>query len=317
MRILITGAAGFIGQILAKELLSNEDNHLILTDVIEPPIPKGAAHYRNAYCVKTDLYDSADSVVDERLDAAYVFHGIMSSGAEADFDLGMRVNVDATRTLLETFRKRCPGVKVIYASSEAVYGKPMPAVLDESVLPTPESSYGCEKMICEMLINEYTRRGFINGFTLRFPTISVRPGKPTAAASSFLSGIIREPLSGKECVIPMTDRSWRHWVCSPKTLVHNLVLALSFSRDALPPHIRTINAPGFSISIQDMMDALAEVGGKDKLELVKEEDDPFLKKILLSWADNFDNSKALELGMKRDHSFVQSVREYKESVESS
>lgn len=315
MHILITGAAGFIGQILAKELLNDPSHKLTLTDIIEPPVPKGAKYPQNAKAVKADLLNGADSLVDKSLDAVYAFHGIMSSGSEENFELGMRVNVDATRNLLEALRKTCPGVKVIYSSSQAVYGQPLPEVVTDAITPTPQSSYGAEKIICETLINDYTRRRFINGFTLRFPTISIRPGKPSAAASSFLSGMIREPLDGKESVIPIEDRSFRSWVCSPKTLIHNLILVLSLPVDAVPLHIRQINVPGICVSVQEMMDALEKVGGKDKLAFLKEKADPSLIAILKSWPTRFDNTQAISLGMKRDSSFEEAVRDYKQELE--
>ncbi|RJE19399.1 nucleoside-diphosphate-sugar epimerase [Aspergillus sclerotialis] len=315
MHILITGGAGFIGQILAKELLNDPSHKITLTDIIEPPIPKGTKYPQNAKPIKADLLQGADNLVDKSLDAVYAFHGIMSSGAEENFDLGMSVNIDATRTLLEALRKTCPGVRVIYSSSQAVYGQPLPEVVTDDITPTPQSSYGAEKIVCETLINEYTRRGFINGFTLRFPTISIRPGKPTAAASSFLSGMIREPLNGKESVIPIEDRSFRSWLCSPKTLVHNLILTLSLPADAVPPHIRQINVPGICVSIQEMMDALEKVGGKDKLAFLKEKGDPSLIAILKSWPTCFDNTQAISLGMKRDSSFEETVRDYKQELE--
>jgi nucleoside-diphosphate-sugar epimerase len=314
MHILITGAAGFIGQLLAKEFLNEESYKLTLTDINDPPIPKGVKYPQNAKIIKADLLNGASSVVDKSLDAVYAFHGIMSSGSEANFDLGLRVNVDATRSLLDELRKTCPGVRVIYSSSQAVYGQPLPEVVDDSVIPTPQSSYGAEKVICEALINEYTRRGFITGFTLRFPTISVRPGAPTAAASSFLSGMIREPLNGKECIIPLEDRSFKSWLCSPKTLVQNLLFTLTLPADSLPPHIRQINVPGICVTIQDMIDALEKVGGKDKLAFLREEEDPALKPILHSWPTRFDNSQAIGLGFKRDSSFEQAVLDYKKSL---
>jgi nucleoside-diphosphate-sugar epimerase len=302
--------------LLAKELLNDEKYKVILADVIEPPIPKGVKYPQNAKTVTADLLEGgAENVVDSSLDAAYVFHGIMSSGSEANFELGMRVNVDATRVLLEVFRKKCPGVRVIYASSQAVYGQPLPKVVTDDVIPSPESSYGAEKIICETLVNDYTRRGFITGFTLRFPTISVRPGKPTAAASSFLSGMIREPLNGQESIIPLEDRSFESWLCSPGTLVQNLIVTLTLPADSLPPHIRQINVPGICVTIQDMMDALGKIGGKDKLALLKEQEDPVVKKIVHSWPTRFDNSLAIKLGMKRDVSFEQAVADYKKSLE--
>jgi nucleoside-diphosphate-sugar epimerase len=164
-------------------------------------------------------------------------------------------------------------------------------------------------------VNDYTRKGFIDGYSLRFPTVTVRPGKPSAAASSFISGIIREPLDGKECVVPIKDRDFPSWVCSPKTLIHNLLHALTLPGDALPSHKRTVNAPGLLATVQDMMDALAKVCGDDKLKLVKEEHDEALAKILYSWAYKFDNKLAYSLGYKADVSFEQSVREYMEFLE--
>ncbi|KAF5484675.1 D-erythronate dehydrogenase [Colletotrichum siamense] len=313
MRVLITGAAGFIGQIVASKLLEDESNELVLTDVIEPPIPSSKSH-NNVKLIKADLVDEATKVVLESLDAAILLHGIMSSGAEANFELGYRVNVDATRSVLNLLAKRCPGVRVLYASSEAVYGRPVPAQnVTEDDIPSPEMSYGCRKVICETL-NDYTRRNMINGFALRFPTISVRPGPPSTAVSSFLSGVIREPLNGQKCTIPLQDRAWRHWMSSPKTLVHNLMVALTLPKDALPPHRRAVNMPGFGVTVQDMLDALEEVGGKDKLLLVEEKDDPELNSLLYSWADHFDNSLAISLGMKQDTSFVQSARDYLETL---
>ncbi|KAI0413944.1 putative nucleoside-diphosphate-sugar epimerase [Xylaria grammica] len=318
MRILITGGAGFIGQIVSKELLADDSNELILVDVIEPPIPPGSKYPQNAKKIKADLAESAASVVDTGLDAAILLHGIMSSGAEADFELGYRVNVDATRSILNALATTCPGVRILYASSEAVYGSPVPKKgATEADIPTPELSYGCQKIICETFINDYTRRGLINGFSLRFPTISVRPGKPSAAVTSFLSGIIREPLNGEVCTLPLKDRAWRHWMCSPKTLVYNILVALKLPRDSLAPHRRAINMPGFAVTVQDMLDALEEVGGKDKLAFVREEEVPELRNVLYSWADDFDNSLGLSLGMKQDTSFKNSVRDYVETLNTS
>ncbi len=315
MKVLITGAAGFIGQLLAEVLLNDESYTVVLSDIILPPIPKGVKYPQNAKPVKADLAEDTSAVVDESLDAAFVFHGIMSSGAEANFDFGMKVNLDSTRKLLEAFRAVRPGIRVVYASSQAVYGRPFPKVVDESVRPTPESSYGAAKLICETLVNDYTRRKFIDGIVLRFPTVSVRPGKPTAAASSLLSGMIREPINGQESVLPLKDRSFGSWVCSPRTLVQNLIHALKLDSSKLPSHVREVNMPGIYVTIQDMMDALEKVAGKDKLALIKEENDPPTEAILRSWADRFDNKYAYSLGFQPDGSFEQAVEDYKKSLE--
>lgn len=317
MRILITGAAGFIGQLVAKKLLEDRKaaHSLILTDIIEPPTPTNIHSSSNVQAIKADLCTQSEAVVTKDIEAAFVFHGIMSSGAEADFDLGMKANFDATRALLETIRKTCPGARVIYASSQAVYNNSVTLPVTESQMPTPETSYGAEKMMCEYLITEYTRRGFIDGISLRFPTVCVRPGKPTAAASSFISGMIREPMNGVKCVIPLEDKQWRHWLCSPRILVQNLIYAATrFDTNRLAKFDRAINFPGIGVSIQDMMDSLERVGGKDKLALLEMKEQEDLKKILESWPAEFDNTKALELGFERDTGFDQIVRDYVDSL---
>jgi nucleoside-diphosphate-sugar epimerase len=322
-RVLITGAAGFIGQLLAERLLSEPQYQLILTDVIEPPIPARAKNPSHANSIKVDLADTAslNKLISSSLplDAIFIFHGIMSSGSEANFDLGMKVNLHATQSLLESLRqassKQDQLIRVIYASSQAVYGQPLPAVIDESVMPTPEGSYGAQKLICETLINDYTRKGFFDGLSTRFPTISIRPGKPTQAASSFLSGMIREPVDGKECIIPLKDRSFRSWLCSPKTLAENLVYALTVDLGKLEKHKRVVNMPGIGVTVQEMMDALAKVAGKEKLELLREETDVDMERILRSWGTEFDNKLAYKLGFREDVSFEQAVRDYISGLE--
>lgn len=232
----------------------------------------------------------------------------------ADTCSGMKVNFDATRILLDTLRKTCPGVKILYTSSQAVFGGVVPEPVNETMRPTPESSYGCEKMMCEFLINEYHRRGFIDALIFRLPTITVRPGKPTAAASSFLSGMIREPMQGIPCEIPIVNRNFKHWICSPKMLVRNLVFALDVPKDALPAYDRVLCLPGMGVTVQDMMDSLARIGGEDKLKLLSEKEDPAMKAILYSWPGVFDNTKALGLGFKRDESFDDVVRDFQKTL---
>jgi nucleoside-diphosphate-sugar epimerase len=311
MRVLLTGAGGFIGQITAKALQDDASiEELILTDIVEPPVPNTKFQDR-ATVVKADLLHAADDLAARQPDVVLLFHGIMSSGAEDNFDLGYRVNVDATRTLLFALARANPGLRVIYASSIAVYGSPCPkGGLTEATPTTPESSYGCQKIICETYINDLTRKGKIDGLILRFPGITVRPGKPTAAASSFLSGMIREPMDGKECTVPIADRTWRTWVSSPSTLVENIIIALRLDTSRMARHRRVVLLPGFAVTIQDMLDALAEVGGKDKVALVKLEEDKALKPLFDSWPEEYDNSFGVSLGFKQDSSFVKVVQQY-------
>ncbi|KAH6668691.1 hypothetical protein B0J14DRAFT_599050 [Halenospora varia] len=321
-KILITGASGMIGPLLAARLLQEPQYQVILTDIIEPSIPPTAKYPQNATTIKADLCDpsSLQNLISTSLplDAICIFHGIMSFGSESNFELGMKVNLNSTMNILELLRNlKKEGEKplrVLYASSQAVYGQPLPEIIDETTLPTPEGSYGTQKLICEALINDYTRRSFIDGYSLRFPTIVVRGGKPSQAASSFLSGMIREPLNGEECVIPLKDRSFRSWLCSPKTLGENLVHALNLEPGALPSHKRVINMPGIGVTVQEMMDALVKVAGEDKLKYLKEETNEGIERILRSWGTEFDNKLAYDLGFQRDVSFEQAVRDYMESV---
>lgn len=309
MQILITGAGGFVGQLLAEHLL-NDGHHVTLVDIFEPPVPVKVQDKQNAKCIKADLYEDPQSVLSKDLDAIFVFHGIMSAGSEADFDLGYRVNLHSTLNLLEAVRKTCPGVKVVYASSTAIYGQPLPDMPSEATVPTPGSSYGAQKTMIEYVINDYTRRGFINGFALRFPTISVRPGKPTQAASSWMSGIIREPLQGQESVLPCAD-DFSAWLCSPRTLIRNLQHALTLERDCMPPQIRQVNLPGITATVAEMLQALEDVGGKKALDLVKrEKPSDEIRDMLNSWPIKFDVSKALGLGFVADTSFKQAVEDF-------
>jgi nucleoside-diphosphate-sugar epimerase len=302
---------------VSKALLDDNNVQLTMVDVVEPTIPRGSKHPENATTIKADLVDPVTSVVpDGELDTAILLHGVMSSAAESDFELGYRVNVDATRAMLLALAKKHPGVRVLYASSEAVYGTPVPKYeVSEATNTTPEMTYGCQKLICETFINDFTRRRMINGFSLRFPTVSIRPGKPSPAVSAFLSGIIREPLNGLPCRVPLKDRAWKHWMCSPKTLVQNVLIATKWPRDALPLHRRAVNVPGFAVTVQDMLDALEKVGGQTALDLVTEEPVPEMRSLLYSWVDDFDNSLGLSLGMKQDQSFVQSCQDYLATIE--
>jgi len=316
MKILITGAGGFVGQLLAERLLI--DGHTVtLTDIFEPPIPPKIPTklHSAATTIAADLSTSSEAVLSPDLDAIFVFHGIMSAGSEADLALGYRVNLFSTAALLDAIRRTCRhDVRVIYSSSTAIFGQPLPALPSEATLPTPQGSYGAQKAMVELLINDYTRRGLFNGFTLRFPTISVRPGAPTQAASSWMSGIIREPLQGRESVLPCDD-DFKVWLCSPRTLLANLVHTLSLPQDCLPPYIRQIQLPGITTDVRAMLAALREVGGDAALGLVRREPAaPEIKAILDSWPTTFDVSRALGLGFQSDQDFVGAVRDFADSL---
>ncbi|KAK5113804.1 hypothetical protein LTR62_003188 [Meristemomyces frigidus] len=314
MKILITGAGGFVGQLLAEHLLAANHN-LVLADIFEPPIPSHAKNPQNAQCIKADLSHDASSVLSKDLNAIYIFHGIMSAGSEENLELGYNVNLHSTLKLLEAIRNTCPGVRVIYASSCAIYGRPLPHLPTEETVPTPEGSYGAQKVMIEYAINDYSRRGILGAtFIFRFPTISVRPGKPTAAASSWMSGIIREPLQGKESILPCSD-DFESWLCSPKTLANNLMIALDLPKDCMPSHIRQVNLPGITATVGEMLQALREVGGKEAVGLVKREDaSKEVKALLESWGVRYDVSKALKLGFKPDPGFREAVEDFARSL---
>lgn len=221
----------------------------------------------------------------------------------------MKVNVESVRNLLLALRE-FPKVRVVYSSSQAVYGQPLPKVITDATMPTPEGTYGAHKFATEIIINDMNRKGYIDAFSVRFPTVIVRPGAPSNAAPSFLSGMIREPMKGEECVIPLVDRSYRTYVCSPSSTIENLVRVMNLKSDALPSHQRHIMFPGVSTTIQEMMDALAKFGGEDKLALLKEETNPTFERILRSWPEDFDPSTPDRLGLLRDKKVEDLIREY-------
>lgn len=319
LNVIITGAGGLVGPLLAERLLSSPEYHVVLTDLADPVIPAGVKYPENATPMKGDITNpeflAALVAAAQPLHAVFIFHGIMSAGSEANFELSLRVNLDSVRLMADHLRRSNPGVRVVYASSQAVFGQPLPqGRLTDDVTPTPEGTYGAHKLMNEIYLNELHRRGFLDVFTVRFPTISVRPGKPTAAASSFLSGIIREPMNGEACVVPVRDRAFRSFMASPRTIAENLVRVLRLDSTALPPHIRTIQFPGVSVSVQELLDALAKYGGEDKLQYVKEETDPVAEKILRSWPQDFDLTRSLALGLEVDESGEALVREYIEGL---
>lgn len=315
--VIVTGAGGLIGPMLSKRLL-DEGYRVVMTDIIEPVILEGVKNPENATTLKGDICDPAfiKKLVEtaQPLHAVFIFHGIMSAGSEANFDLSMKVNVESVRNLLLVLRQSNPGVRVVYSSSQAVYGQPLPPVVTDAVTPTPEGTYGAHKLSTEIIINDMHRKGFIDGFIVRFPTLVVRPGKPSNAASSFLSGMIREPMNGQVCVLPLKDRSFRSYICSPSGVIENLVRVLNMDSTALPKHIRHINFPGVAATVQELMDSLAKIGGEDKLKLLREEPNADLERILRSWAQDFDPSTPDRLGLVRDKNTEDLVREYVDSL---
>lgn len=328
MSILITGSAGFVGQGLAAALLtsSSPPPNLILTDLNEPPMPSCAPHLQqHIRRLAADLTDTqsrlsllSTAAAHNDLTTVYLLHGIMSSGAEANLELGLRVNLDSTRALLDDLRHRHAGIRVVYTSSCAVYGpQPDPdhhPFSEETTVPVPLSSYGTAKLMCEYLLNDYARRGLLDAVVCRLPTVIVRPGKPTAAASSFASGVFREPLAGQDAVLPVR-RDLKLWNCSARVVIANLVFAGRMETSGFGERgylNRTVNLPGRTMSVQEMLDALEKVGGREVRERVKEERDEVIERIVYGWAVAYDTKRARELGFREEQGLEQTVRDYVE-----
>ncbi|KAL8954065.1 MAG: hypothetical protein Q9222_000122 [Ikaeria aurantiellina] len=237
----------------------------------------------------------------------------MSGAAEADLELGMKVNIDATRQIFDTLRKVNPGVKVIFTSTTAVYGPPPSPdfPLTEANAPSPGSSYGAQKLISETLLNDYSRRGLLDGRIVRLPTVLVRPGKPTGAASSFASGIFREPLNGQKSILPVS-KDLSVWICSPRTVVKNLMHARDVPIEEYGGASRVVNLPGVTVSIREMLGALKSIGGQKALDLIEEKRDAATERIVESWPSTYDTSKAQKLGFSEDGALERTLREYLE-----
>lgn len=308
MHILITGGAGFLGQRLAQQLLKNVSlQSLTLADVAAPAI--SLEDDRIAF-LKTDLTDAqaVKSLVTAELTAVYHLAAVVSGQAEANFDLGMAVNGDGTRHLLEAVRHQAPGAKFIFASSLAVFGGDLPKVITDKTAVAPRSSYGTQKAIAELWVNDYSRKGFIDGRVLRLPTVCVRPGKPNAAASSFASSIIREPLQGQPAICPV-DPSLALWLSSPEAVVQNLAHSLTLDAERFEGS-RAINLPGLTVTVEAMVDALASITDQTTAGRIQYQPDQAISQIVASWPSEFDVSYAIALGFTQDHSFEDIIRAF-------
>ena len=306
MKILITGGGGFLGSRLAAALRERDpDAAITLVDVAFPP---GLAE--RFECVTGDL--ASQKILEKALarDTDAIFHlaAVVSGGAEADFDLGYHVNLDGTRALLEAARKLAKPPRVVYTSSVAAFGGELPDVLDDSTTPAPQTSYGTQKVIGEYLVADFTRKGFIDGRSLRLPTIVVRPGKPNLAASSFASGIIREPLAGVESACPVPP-STGVWILSPRRAVEAFLHAHDLDSSAWPT-TRVVNLPGITLSVREMVEAMGRVAGKKAVALVKFVPDARIQGIVETWPVRFRTERALEMGFKPDHDFESIVRQH-------
>ncbi|MFC3108155.1 D-erythronate dehydrogenase [Undibacterium arcticum] len=317
MKVLITGGAGFLGQRLARQLLtrgqlsdSQGRAHTIAQIVLADVVP---AHDFGDPRVRVVTGDIADRTLLRQTidtDTTSIFHlaAIVSGQAEADFDLGMRINLDASRLLLDICRELGHKPKVVFTSSVAVYGGKLPDVVQDTTALNPQSSYGAQKAIGELLLNDFSRKGFVDGRVLRLPTISVRPGKPNKAASSFASGIIREPFNGEAAVCPVSPEL-RLWLLSPRRAIDSLIAGHELSAESLGDS-RTVNLPGLSVSVSEMVSALGTVAGADVASRISFTPDPAIERIVKSWPGAWDVARAQVLGLSADKDFETIIEAY-------
>jgi nucleoside-diphosphate-sugar epimerase len=315
LRILIIGAAGMVGRKLTQALAATGRlgdkpiEGLILADVIQPAAPDFGGTVET---VATDLSapGAAEKLIAGRPDVIFHLAAIVSGEAEADFDKGYRINLDGTRLLFEAIRREGETApyrpRLVFTSSIAVFGAPFPEAIDDTFHATPLTSYGTQKAIDELLLNDYSRRGFIDGVGVRLPTIVVRPGKPNAAASGFFSNILREPLIGQEAVLPVS-RDVRHWFASPRAAVGFLLHAATMDTAGLGWR-RTVSAPGVSATVGEEIEALRRVAGDKAVRLIREEPDATIAAIVAGWPRNFTAERALALGFVAETSMDAIIR---------
>ncbi|WP_294640885.1 D-erythronate dehydrogenase [uncultured Aureimonas sp.] len=316
MKVLIVGAAGMIGRKLAERIAADGGlggrsvEQMVMVDVVEPKAPEG--RIGNVVCRAIDVSapDATAPLIAERPDFVFHLAAIVSGEAEADFEKGYRINLDGTRDLFEAIRHEHgrSGYKprVVFASSIAVFGAPFDTRVPEDFALTPLTSYGTQKAIGELLLADYTRRGFLDGVGLRLPTICVRPGAPNKAASGFFSNILREPMAGKPAVLPVAD-TVRHYFASPRAAVGFFLHAATMDTSAIGPR-RNLNMPGLSATVGDELEALRAVAGEGALALVERVPDETIIRIVDGWAPDIEAKRARDLGFTVEASFEEIVR---------
>ena len=318
-KILILGGAGMIGQKLAQRIaagsIDGDVSELVLYDIVDANKPVAA------FSVQTTSGNIADSEESKRLAAMrpdIVFHlaAIVSSDAEKNFDKGWDINARGSWQLLEALRAEHEASggsyrpRVVFASSIAVFGGPYPDKIDDDFLCAPQTSYGAQKAMTELLVADYSRKGFIDGFSVRLPTICVRPGKPNLAASSFFSGIIREPLNGQEAILPVSDQT-RHWHASPRSAARFFTHAATLDTSKLNGRY-SLNLPGVSCTVAEQIEALREIAGNDVVKLIRSVPDETINKIVKGWPCDFDPQRAIALGFEGEQDFSEIIRIYKD-----
>jgi len=317
MHILVIGAAGMVGRKLTAALVKSghlagkEISAFTLADVVAPSAPEGFSGKVETLAADLSTVGTSEKLVAGRPDVIFHLAAIVSGEAEKEFDKGYRINMDGTRYLLEAIRQE--GIKngaylprLIFTSSIAVFGAPFPEAIGDEFFSTPLTSYGTQKAICELLINDYSRKGFVDGVGIRLPTITIRPGKPNLAASGFFSNILREPLVGQEAILPVS-KDVRHWFASPRAAVGFLIHAAEMDTAKLGWR-RALNVPGLSATVGEEIEALRRVAGEKVVSLIKDVPDPAIIKIVDGWARNFDTKRALALGFKAESSMDEIIK---------
>ena len=302
MHILILGAAGMVGRKLAERLArdgklgKSEISKMTLQDVVAPAKPAGAAMPVDLVTADVSSQPAVEKLVATKPDVIFHLAAIVSGEAEADFDKGYRINLDGTRFLIDAIRAVGGGYKprLVFTSSIAVFGAPFPEKIGDEFFTTPLTSYGTQKAIGELLISDYSRKGLLDGVSIRLPTICVRPGTPNKAASGFFSNIIREPLAGKEAVLPVSE-DVMHWHASPRSAVGFLIHAATMDFNAVGPR-RALSMPGLAATVGEQIAALDRVAGKSVTARIKRKPDPTIMGIVAGWPRNFSTERALKLG---------------------
>ncbi len=312
MRVLVTGAAGMVGRKLTKRLM--EDGTvagktiaaLDLHDVMPFEAMSSPAMHVTVHVGDLAAEGAAAALVAPRPDLVFHLAGVVSGEAEANLELGYRVNLDGTRALFDAIRQAGNAPRVVFTSSIAVYGGPYPDVIPDDFHTVPLTSYGTQKLMSEALLNDYSRRGFFDGIGLRFPTICVRPGKPNKAASGFFSNIIREPLVGLPAVLPVS-REVVHTHASPRSAVGFLVHAAGLDGERVGPR-RNITLPGVGVSVGEQIEALRRVAGQSAVDLIREEHEEAVWALVRNWPTRFEARRARELGFEAETSFDEIIR---------
>jgi len=316
MHIMIIGAAGMVGRKLTARLVADGAlggaaiTALSLIDVVEPAAPEGFTGTLVAQAADLSAPGVAAALATARPDVIFHLAAIVSGEAEADFDKGYRINLDGTRFLFDAIRTeglREPWLpRVVFTSSIAVFGAPFPGVIDDTFHHTPQTSYGTQKAICELLLADYSRRGIFDGIGLRLPTICVRPGAPNKAASGFFSNILREPLAGLPAVLPVSD-TVRHWHASPRSAVGFLTHAATLDTGPLAQR-RNLSMPGLCATVAEQIEALRRVAGQKAVDLIRIEPDEAIGRIVSGWPEHFEPRRAIALGFTSETTFDEIIQ---------